>query len=94
MKQLVVMAIHYRVSNRAWPDRLDQLKRHAAAESWDDLITNPVTGDKPGYEYVKPAADSANAVILYQLRGGKRDLSLAVGHADGSVSHPLTGGVL
>ena len=44
-----------------------------------------MTGDNPGYEYVKPADNSADAVILYQLRGGKRDLSLAVAYADGSV---------
>jgi hypothetical protein len=86
MKQLAVMVVVYESENGALPDRLDQLKQYASDEGWDDLITNPVTGDKPGYEYVKPATDSANAVILYQLRGGKRNLTLAVAYANGSVS--------
>ena len=54
-------------------------------------MKNPLTGDDPGYEYVKPngnANDSdfdSQQVILYQLRAGAQDDSLKVGYADGSV---------
>ena len=85
MKQLAQMAILCMIENGAWPDRLVQLKKYAAEGRWDELITNPVTGDRPGYEYVKPASDSFDAVILYQLRGGERDLTLPVAYADGAV---------
>ncbi len=51
------------------------------------LTANPLTGDNPGYEYVKPKDDapSATTVVLYQLRGGKRDETLKVAFKDGSV---------
>jgi hypothetical protein len=55
------------------------------------LMKNPLTGDDPGYEYVKPKGNlndkrfDSQQVILYQLRGGKRDTSIKVGYADASV---------
>ena len=47
----------------------------------------PVTDDDPGYEYVKPAddADLPTTIVLYQLRDGKRDETLAVGYGDSAV---------
>jgi hypothetical protein len=55
------------------------------------LLKNPLTGDDPGYEYAQPPEGTTvgQAVpIIYQLRGGKRDSSLAVGYANGSVDVP------
>jgi hypothetical protein len=55
------------------------------------LTKNPLTGDSPGYEYVKPpegTKPSEHVVILYQLRAGKRDSSLSVGYANGAVETP------
>ena len=59
-------------------------------EAYQELITNPVTGDNPGYEYVKPAGHPSDQdfdhhqVILRQLNGGQRDPNLEVGYSDGS----------
>ena len=42
----------------------------------------PITAE---FEYVKPKDEGASAVMLYQLRGGKRDENLPVAFSDGSV---------
>jgi len=75
-----------------WPDSIEQVKDNLDADvQLKEVMTNPATGDNPGYEYVKPkgnwsASDfDGEQVILYQLRDGKRDTSLKVGYADGSV---------
>jgi hypothetical protein len=50
------------------------------------VFTNPITGENPGYEYVKPADDApAHTVVIYSLRGGQRDLKQPMGYADGHV---------
>ena len=76
-----------------WPERLDQIKDEVGGASvFAKLMKNPLTGDDPGYEYVRPKGrhsdpgfHASQQVILYQLRGGNRDTSLKVGYADGSV---------
>jgi hypothetical protein len=74
-----------------WPERLDQIKdKVGGADALANLLKNPLTGDDAGYEYVKPKGKMGEAefhsqVVLYQTRGGKRDTSLKVGYADGSV---------
>lgn len=83
-----VYAYHATHDDR-WPDTLDAIAPHVDGDL-GQLLANPVTGDDPGYEYVKPAGpveviDPSRTVILYQLRGGQRDLSLSVGYADTSV---------
>ena len=66
-----------------YPDKLDDVKEYC---EYHLLITNPVTGDNPGYEYVKPQEDAPpGTILLYQLRDGKRDLDLKVTLLDGSV---------
>ncbi len=57
---------------------------------FDYLMSNPLTGDFPGYEYVKPNLDVPEsefnkAIILFQLRDGKRATDLPVALGDGSV---------
>lgn len=74
-----------------WPDSLEQIKDDLGGDAaFNELMTNPLTGEFPGYEYVKPEgqlSDSGNwqQVILYQRREGQRDTSLKVGYADGAV---------
>ena len=75
---------YYRTEKGEWPDRLEQVKPYA--DGFATLVANPLTGDSPGYEYVKPTGGPlSDHVILYQLRGGTRDTTLNVGYADGSV---------
>ena len=87
MQMLVLAALNYETSNGAWPESLEDLREFTP--DFDNVVTNPVTMDNPGYEYVKPVVDEDmvlyDTIILYQLRNGVRDTSLAVGYADGSV---------
>ena len=76
---------------REWPDSLDQIKELVGGEAaYQKLITNPVTGDNPGYEYIKPKGKPGDAsydhhqLILYQLNKGERDPNLESGYSDGS----------
>jgi hypothetical protein len=93
MHKLQVAMIEYGHKNKGeWPDRLDQIKGEVGGEeAFNKLMKNPLTGDNPGYEYVKPKGNMNDPgfgfqqVILYQLRGGKRDMEAKVGFADGSV---------
>ena len=73
----------------AWPDDLETIKQvmrdqmEFTQEDIDSAMTNPLTGDSPGYEYVKPSDEKPETVVLYQLRGGQRDTSLTATRADG-----------
>lgn len=74
-----------------WPDSLDQIKESVGGEAaYQKLITNPVTGDKPGYEYIKPEGKPSDPnydhhqIVLYQLNKGKRDPNLESGYSDGT----------
>lgn len=88
MRQILIGLMHYLVDNAdAWPDRLEQIEEYVGGkEELARLMKNPLTGDDPGYEYVKPADPKApNTPVLYQLRDGQRELGMPVGYADGSV---------
>lgn len=85
MKMLLIAMLNYEKVNEQWPDKVadihDQLENNV-----DMYVTNPVTGENPGYEYVKPEGEAgSDTIVLYQLRDGKRDTELPVGYADGSV---------
>jgi len=93
MHKFQLAGLEYAIDHAGeWPDRLDQLKDQLGGDAaFRKLMKNPVTGDDPGYEYVKPKRKlkdpefDGQQVILYQLRGGSRDTTLKVGYADGSV---------
>jgi hypothetical protein len=93
MNKFQIAMIEYAVKHGGeWPDRLDQIKDDVGGEAaFSKMMKNPLTNDDPGYEYVKPKGKQgspgfdAQQVVLYQLRGGKRDTSLKVGYAEGSV---------
>jgi hypothetical protein len=74
-----------------WPDSLEQIKEFVGGETaYQQLITNPVTGDKPGYEYIKPVGKPGDPnydyhqLILHQMNKGKRDPNLESGYSDGA----------
>ena len=80
-----------RKEKEQWPDGLDELL--PLLENNQAVFHNPLTGDKPGYEYVKPSGlleeiKSAETIVLYQLRNGQRDRKLAVAFLDGQVPEP------
>ena len=80
----------WKTNELEWPDNLEQVKP-LMEEADTDWLLNPITGDDPGYEYVKPTGDLTNVhdattVLLYQLRDGERDLDLQVCFRDHYVS--------
>ena len=89
MRELMVGIMNYRsVNEEQWPEDLSEIEGLISDVDFEQLMSNPVTGDNPGYEYVKPSdsADPATTVILYQLRGGQRATDLQVGFADNHLS--------
>jgi len=95
LKQLSAAIIAYHDSKRAWPNSLEQLKPLIGTrgligvigngKDFATLIQNSLTGDNPGYDYVKLNGSDTSGVVLYQLKGGVRDTSLPAAYADGSV---------
>lgn len=70
-----------------YPESLETL-RPIIGERYDVIMTNPLTGDKPGYELVEPGTTvemDPGQVMIYQLRDGNRDTSLPVAYQDGRV---------
>jgi hypothetical protein len=64
------------------------VKKDLTDTDFEERMINPVTGDNPGFEYVKPSADANPkiTVVLYQLRDGLRATDLRVGFGDGHLS--------
>jgi hypothetical protein len=93
MRTLTVGVLDYGEKNQRWPDSIDDLAPHGEGKGGlRRLMMNPVTGDDPGYEYVKPVSKygegkHSDRVVFYQLRDGKRDLSLKVGYLDARVAN-------
>jgi hypothetical protein len=83
LKQWATAINEYRDQNGGkHPPSLEALK--PLVTNYDQLIENPLTGDNPGYELVANPA-GRNPVWMYQIRQGKRDESLDVLFADGTV---------
>ena len=87
MKILGLSLHEYKDEHGTWPEELADVESILGAEEYAARIQNPLTGDNPGYEYVKPPEDAmtSQTIVLYQLRDGKRDDSLLVGYLDASV---------
>lgn len=104
LKELSRAVIKFQADNGAWPETLADLRPVIGTsdvlgvigdgKDYAKLVRNPLTGDDPGYEYVKPPTDvetSASTIVLYQLRDGKRDSTIPAAYLDGSV-RPADGG--
>jgi hypothetical protein len=81
----------YREKYSTLPDSLDQLREFFASEDeYQQTLKNPLTGDDPGYLYVRPPVGvigsslADRVVMLYQLRSGEKAEDLPVGYAGGS----------
>ena len=61
------------------------VRKRGVPRNLDELLVNPLTGDSPGYEYVKPTDPTKEEPMVYQLRKGKRAEDLAIGYSNGSV---------
>ena len=98
LKDLSRAVLKFQADNGAWPATLadlmpvigtsDELGEIGGGKDYATLVRNPLTGDDPGYEYVKPPADvesMSGTIVLYQLRDGKRDSTIPAAYLDGSV---------
>jgi uncharacterized protein (TIGR03067 family) len=91
MKHITFALLDYYKAKQQWPDKLDDSLPFL--EVGKSVFENPLTGDNPGYDYVKPTAPledipTAETIVLYQLRNGQRDRKLAVAYLDGQVPEP------
>jgi hypothetical protein len=86
MKQITLAILELQQETGKWPEKLDEISVKLGP-LMADIMKNPVTGDNPGYEYVRPQDDESRSDVpmLFQLRNGKRDTSLRVGFTSGAV---------
>lgn len=74
-----------------WPATLDELvvKGQMTREELDDMLTNPTTGEKMAYKYVKPdrpmdqIEDPSTVPLVYQLKNGQIDKTGWIVYVDG-----------
>lgn len=88
IKQLTLALLQFHEDQQRWPDQLTELL--PILDGNTSVLSNPITGDEPGYDYVKPSISpdsslASRTVVIYQMRRGKRDTDLDVGYLDGSV---------
>jgi len=91
-QQLGMAIIAYaQAHDNQWPASLDELvaKGQMTREELDDMLTNPTTGEKLAYQYVKPdrPMDQMEAAwtvpMIYQLKNGQIDKTGWIVYADG-----------
>lgn len=84
MKALLQRVNLYTLSNGGrFPDTLEDLRDGPRDKDFDKLMTNPITGENPGYVYRKPAREPKWSVkILWESKDGKPDEPSAIGYAD------------
>lgn len=94
MRQLLVaMNVYANDYSGAFPAKLDDLVKYVGGGEggFKHLLTNPVTGEYPGYGYQQPTdpkTAGATTLVLWELKGGKADPDGAKGFADGHVTRP------
>ena len=87
MRQLGIAMQTYMQSRGTWPDELEQLKSEIGEDAYEQMITHPLTKEKPGYIYEKPAPgdDPATTPVLWEARSGYKYLDGAILYADGHI---------
>lgn len=94
MEKLGGAVWEYYEIEKKWPESFDVPEFQedvGGPEEFRKLMENPLTGDNPGYEYVKPpegTAKTADMVIIYQKRNGQRDVTLDAFCLDGTLKSP------
>ena len=84
MKFICIALLETYEETQEWPESLDDFVTDKT------LLNNPLTGDKIGYQYIKPTEplediDAENTIVLYQISNGNPDEKLAVAYLDGRV---------
>ena len=95
MQALIVALNSYAEDNRGqYPARLEDLGSSSYVKDLDKLLINPLTGQSPGYIYVKPSVTfntlvkekrTAKTPILYEAREGRINPRGLIGYVSGHV---------
>jgi hypothetical protein len=94
MRQIgIAMVAYSNDHNGAFPAKLDDLAegKYLTADQLKMLLTNPMTGEYPGYAYEPPADPKTNpqtTVILREVKNGKPDPQGGKLFLDGPASRP------
>ncbi|MEM1109793.1 MAG: hypothetical protein AAGH99_13995 [Planctomycetota bacterium] len=86
MRQIGIALMQYTDQNRGrFPESLLELR--GVMPQIEQLMTNPRTGDRPGFIYEPPApgSDPSRTPVLYESLNGQKDPNGAVLYGDGSV---------
>ncbi|MEM8781841.1 MAG: hypothetical protein AAGE65_03205 [Planctomycetota bacterium] len=85
LRQIGLSMLTYIDANGEWPESLEQLEDHVPGFS--ALLTNPRTGETPGFIYEKPAdgAPPSQTPVVWESFNGAKDPNGAVLYADGSI---------
>lgn len=86
MRQIgIALQMYVDQNNGRFPENLLELR--GVMPQIDQLMTNPRTGDRPGFIYEKPTPGVApsRVPVLYESFGGQKDPGGAVMYGDGSI---------
>ncbi len=77
----------WRQEHGDWPDSLSDVLHLVAGPDSANVMTNPLTGDNPGYAYQKPLeeSDAEKTIVVYPLLEGEPDMTFYVLFANGKV---------
>ncbi len=67
---------------------LKSLKETFGEVSFEEMFENPLTGDNPGFEYVKPVNPTPDTPVIYMLKDGERQTDAKIGYFNGSIRKP------
>ncbi len=98
MKALIVALNSYARDNRGqYPLSLGDLKTHSYVKDLDALMVNPVTGQAPGYVYIRPSLTLNDLAkekrmdgtpILYESKDGRPNPRGLIGYVSSRVARP------
>ena len=101
MKALIVALNSYAEDNRGqYPARLEDLGQSSYVKDLDKLLINPLTGQSPGYIYVRPSVTlnqlvkekrTSRTPILYEARDGRLNPRGLIGYVNVHVERPDLG---
>jgi hypothetical protein len=85
LRQIGLTLLTYYEAQGRWPETLEELQDHVPG--FAGLLTNPRTGEDPGFIYEKPAdgAEPSVTPVVWEAWQGQKDPNGAVLYADGSI---------
>ena len=94
LQQLALFVQIYAERNGSFPDSLEDalISRESRPEAIEELLTNPLNNQKPGYIYRKPPIDDIDLTswtpIVFEAQDGNVVPDGAIGFINGRVRRP------